>query len=498
MRSGSITALILIAFWSICGGAQEASSILEAAAAALGASNLRSIEFSGRGSDYVFGQSYDGGSPWPRFSVPRMIVTIDYATPSIRDDRRRVQVQNPPLGGGFQPLAGEQRQVWMMSGQHVWDMVGGNAVPASPERDFRRAVDGRLAQIWLTPHGFLKAAIAYGATARTEKVRGVKKIVVAFTAPNKARFEGVVNEQNLIERIYTWLDSPVLGDTKFEATFSGYKDFGGVKFPTNILQREGGYPVLDLTVTAVNPNVAVAVEIPQALQNAPLVTQTPEAHELSDGVWVVPGNAKTVAVEFRDHMVLVDAPENEARSLVVIEALKKALPHKPIRYVVNTHMHFDHAGGLRTYAAEGATIITYAGNVPFYEQVWANPRTINPDRLARSNRKAELEGIVGNRTLTDGSRELVIYHYAGNMHNTGMLMVFLPKERILIEADSYTPSANPSDPPGAVANLVHFYEFVDRLRLDVEQVVPIHGRLATFDDMRQAAETFGKDQLWAR
>jgi len=212
----------------------------------------------------------------------------------------------------------------------------------------------------------------------------------------------------------------------------------------------------------------------------------------------VPGNARSVAIEFRNYVVVVDAPETEARSIAVMGAIKKVIPAKPIRYVVNTHSHFDHAGGLRTYAAEGATIITHQSNVSYYEQVWANPRTINSDRLAKSGRKPVFEGLVGSRTLTDGSRELVIYHYAGNMHNAGMLMVFLPKEKILIEADSFTAPNNPNDPPAGISFLVHFYEAVERLRLDVDQIVPIHGRLATFADVRQAVDAYGKTQLWTK
>lgn len=96
--------------------------------------------------------------------------------------------------------------------------------------------------------------------------------------------------------------------------------------------------------------------------------------------------------------------------------------------------------------------------------------------------------------MSDGARELAIYHYAGNMHNPGMLMAYLPREKILIEADSYSPPANPADPPAGIPNLVHFYEAVDRLRLDVNQVVPIHGRLVTLDDVRAAVEKYGKPQ----
>ena len=152
---------------------------------------------------------------------------------------------------------------------------------------------------------------------------------------------------------------------------------------------------------------------------------------------------------------------------------------------------------MRTYAAEGATIITHQSNIAFFENVWRNPRTIMPDRLARSGRTPVFEGITGTRLISDGVREINIYHYAGNMHNPGMLMVHLPRERVLVEADSWSPPAVAGDYPGAIANLVHFYQAVQRLNLDVDQVVPMHGRLTSFDEIRQAVETYGKTtQSW--
>jgi glyoxylase-like metal-dependent hydrolase (beta-lactamase superfamily II) len=499
MKKSLLIALAFTGLSALAAHAQEAKTALDAAATALGAASLSSIQFSGWGSDYIFGQAYDGNSPWPRFNLPGFTMTIDYTVPSLRDDRRRAQAENPPLGGGFQPLAGELRQIWLLSGPYAWDMVGENATLPAAERDQRTAVAGRMAQIWLTPHGFIKAAMSGNATAKAETVRGAKKTVISFTTPTRVRLEGILNQQNLVERIETWFDNPVLGDMMFEAIFSDYKDFGGVKFPTHILQRSGGYPVLDVTITDVKPNAAATIDVPAIVkQGAPPGPQVIQPEKLSDGVWIIPGAAKSIAVEFRDHIVVVDAPETEARSIAAMDAIKKAIPGKPIRYVVNTHTHFDHAGGLRTYAAEGTTIITQALNVPYYEQVWANPRTINPDRLARSGRKPVFEGLVGNRTLTDGSRELVIYHYAGNMHNAGMLMAFLPREKILIEADSFTPANTPNDPPGGLANLVQFYDVLQRLRLDVEQVVPIHGRVTTLAEAREAIERYKQTQFWAK
>ena len=95
------------------------------------------------------------------------------------------------------------------------------------------------------------------------------------------------------------------------------------------------------------------------------------------------GSHHSIAIDQRDHIVVVEAPQNEARSAAVIAKVKETIPNKPIRYLVNTHVHFDHSGGLRTYVDEGATIVTHALNKPYYEQAWAAPRTLNPDLLAQ-------------------------------------------------------------------------------------------------------------------
>jgi glyoxylase-like metal-dependent hydrolase (beta-lactamase superfamily II) len=475
---------------SIPGQAQDSKAVLNGVATALGATNLRTLEYSGSGYDYVFGQAYHGTTPWPRFNVPAYTMTIDFVANAARDDKRRVQLEDPPLGGGFQPIFGEMRQIWVANGQYAWDVAGGNAVAPRFRDDRRPVAQGRLEQITLTPHGFIKAAMAGPGNVRVEDVRGKKKFFITFTTPG-AKYEATVNEQNLIERIEGWFGSPVMGDTTIEAIFTDYRDVNGIKFPGHIVQRQGGYPLLDVSVTDVKVNPAITIDVPDNIRNAAPVPLIGAPERLAEGVWVIPTYAKSVAIEFRDHIAIVEAPEHEAQSVAVMEAVRKAIPNRPIRYVINTHSHFDHIGGLRAYTAEGATIVTHRDNIPYYQQLWSGTWTLAPDRLAKSGRTPVFEGVLGSRLMTDGSRTMIVYHYPGNLHNPAMLMVYLPKEKILIEADSFSTPAGPlATPPNGLANMRHWYDFVQKLKLDVDVLVPIHGAITTMDAPREIIERF--------
>lgn len=151
---------------------------------------------------------------------------------------------------------------------------------------------------------------------------------------------------------------------------------------------------------------------------------------------------------------------------------------------VNTHHHFDHSGGLRACAAEGATIITQAQNKTYYEKVWAMAHRLDPDRLVKAPRKVAIEAVADKRVLADATRTMELYRLEGGNHADPMLIVYLPKERVLVEADVYTPAAADAPSGPVVRENVNLFENLKRLKLDVHQIVPLHGGLVTIDDLR--------------
>ena len=432
--------------------AQDARTVLTNAAKAMGAENLRTIQFSGMGSNAGIGQNINPNTRWPLARVKTYSREMDFSATA--SHVQMVRVQN----------GADQTQNQYISPTSPWDSQF---------------------SFWLTPFGFIKGAMANNPTVKAETIDGMKFNVVTFTLENKYKVVGYINDQNIVERVRTWIDNDVLGDMLVEAAYSFYKDFGGVKFPTMIIEKQGGFPVLILAVSDVKPNATVTIQ-PQQTPAAPagaIPTVSVQTEKVGDGVFYLKGGTHhSVAVEFADHVVVIEGPLNEQRSLAVIAEVKKLIPNKPIRYVVNTHHHFDHSGGLRTYVAEGATIVTHETNKEFYQQAFSAPRTLNPDRLAQSQKKAVIETVGDKKVLTDGTRTLELHLIKGNPHNDGILMAFLPKEKILIEVDVFNPPnpATANVTAGAAAapinpNTVNIVDNVERLKLDFEKILPLHG-----------------------
>ena len=468
--------VILCVLMPRLGYGQEAKATLEGVAKAMG--DPKSLQYTGSGSTFAVGQNPAPGAPWPRFNAKNYTRMINYDTASMRDEIVRTQVE-PVRGGGGQPVVGEQRQNLMVSGTHAWNQVGEN--PPAPALV---AVADRQHQLWITPHGVIKAAMKHNATVQAQTEGGKKMTTVSFVVPGQLKVKALVNDKNLVEKVDSWSPNPVLGDMLTETTYADYKDFGGVQFPTKITQKAGGFPSLDLTVSEVKPNAPVDLQVPDNVRQASVKVET---DKVADGVWYITGGTHhSVLVEMNDHLVVIEGPQDDARATAVIAEVKKTVPTKPIKYVVNTHHHFDHAGGLGPFVAEGATIITHDVNKGFFEQSLTAPRTVQPDKLAQSGKKATVEGMQDKRVLSDGTRTMELYLIQGSTHHDGLIMAYLPKEKLLVEADAYTPGAPNASPPAQPNPFsVNLYENIERLKLTVDQLLPLHGRKVPLAELQK-------------
>ena len=467
-----LTAALL--FSPITAGAQDNRAALEAVSQALGATGLKSIEIQGGGTVFQVGQSYTAGAAWPQFNVRSFTRVVNYDTASLRDEMFRTRALEPPKGGGPY-VRGEQKQVFVLSGDHAWNVVG-DAATAAPI-----ALTDRQFQLWSTPHGVVKAALAGKGTLQGR--------AIAFGVPGRFKATATLDAANLIERVDATMSNPVLGDMAVTVSYADYRDFGGVKFPTKIRQSYGGFPALELTVTEVKPNVAADMAVPESVRQAADPYTRVASQKAADGVWYVTGGTHhSVVIEMNDHVIVVEGPLNDERALAVIKEARALVPNKPIKYLVVSHHHFDHSGGVRAFAGEGVTLITHEASRPFFERIGAASATVSPDHLARSGRKATVEGVRDRRVLTDGTRSVEIRQIAGILHADDMLMVYLPREKFLIEADAYTPPAPntaPMSPPSPFT--VSLAENIKKQGLAVDQILPLHGRMVPLAELQKAA-----------
>jgi len=456
--------------WTL--SAQDAKAVIDGASRAMGVDALKTVQYSATGYDFALGQAPNPSSLWPKFVNKSYSRAINFETPASRVERVRAQGENPPHGGGQQPIVGDQpvNQTIIVGADTPWV---------------------QQLEIVLLPHGFLRAAARRGATVEAKTVGGKKYQVVSFVGDNKAKVNGYINDRNLVDRVETWIDNPFLADMAFEAIYTDYKDVGGAQFPMHIVQKQGGYPIFDLTLTDVKANAPVSIQAAQGRGGAGAAAPAAGAatsEKLGDGVYLITGGYGALAIDFKDHITVIESGQSEARGLAVMAEAKKLIPNKPITYVVNTHSHIDHSSGLRAAVAEGATILTHQINKAYLEKTLALPHTLTPDAAQKNGKKPVVEAMGDKKVLTDGVHTVELYHLQNFGHHDGMLIAYLPKEKVLVEADGYNPQAANATPPSpASPYTVSLVDNIRRLKLDVNRIIPIHlpadGRVVTMTEL---------------
>jgi glyoxylase-like metal-dependent hydrolase (beta-lactamase superfamily II) len=461
--------------------ADDAEALLRRADRAMGGAELKTLRFSASGTGATFGQAFKPNMAWPTLGYSSFSRTLDYENAALREEFARSRTE--PKGGGAVPLmgTGEQRATVFLQGATAWNQTGPTAFAFAGV-----AADGRIHDLWTSPHGVIKAALKNKATLSFRTEKGKSLAAVSFTEPGRFSATALINSDYLVERVESIQPNPVLGDTALVTSYSSYRSHGDVKFPERITQTHGSVSLMDFGVGNVQINQPSGITIPDNIKNA---AERVTTEKVADGVWFLAGGShNSVAIEMKDHMILVEAPLYDGRSAAVLAETKKLGAGKPLRYVINSHHHFDHAGGLRAAAAEGVTLVTSAEAKPYFDKAFANPNKISPDMFAKSKKKAKIEGVNGKRVYTDGSRSVEVSFIRDSVHADGFQMVYLPKEKLLIEADAYTPLPPGAKPPSPLnGNNVNLVENIDRMKLTVDKILPLHGRVVPIAELYSTA-----------
>ena len=490
-----VAALVLAAAVASAAAAQDAKTVINNASKAMGYDQLKSIEYSGSGVEgTALGQAQSAAKGWPHFTLKNFTRYIDVNAGTGQQTALRSRPAEPDGqlagGGGLAPQA-EAQNTTVIAANAGWN--------------------ARL-DVALSPPGFLKlASSASNATVSQRSMNGKKYTVVSFPVEQKApsgqqyTLSGYFDAQNMLTRVETKVEEAVVGDVVVDQDYSGYKDFAGVKFPASIVQTRAGLAWSNLTVTDVKAN-APAPAPPAAAGGrggrggggggappegrgqaagggsrggagrggAPAAAAV-TSKKLGEGIYLITGGYRSVAVEMKDHIVLLEAPQSEMTTNAILAEVKKAIPNKPIKYVINTHQHSDHSGGLRAAAAEGITIITHESNKPLYEKWFTNTRgLLMPDKLSQSEKKARFEYIGEKKVLKDSKNTIEIFHMKA-AHAEDMLIVYLPSIKAVFEADAFNPPAPNAAPPQQVNGLEKLFAAkLDELKLDVNSIISVH------------------------
>jgi glyoxylase-like metal-dependent hydrolase (beta-lactamase superfamily II) len=472
MRNAWIAAVAMVALVPAVAGAQDAKTVVANASKAMGADGVNSIMVYGSGANYGLGQSNNANGEWPRTNLNDYVRAIDFATST---SRATAVTWAAPVTA---PVA--------VQGQFQQNITAAQANAWAQQLE-----------IWTTPWGFLKGAAANNATAKAQTVGGQRYQVVTWMTTQKSpggpayRVVGYISPRGLVDRVETWLGDPVFGDMLVEQIYTEYRDANGVMYPAKWVQKRGGQPTFDLQTLGIRANP----DNIQALVTPPPppagrgggpggpggpggAAAGPTSEKLADGVWRINGAYNALAVEFADHILIFEpGAQNEARSQAIIAEAKKVIPNKPVRYGVISHHHFDHTGGLENVVAEGITIVTPVVNKAFFERALSAPRTLVGDALAKNPKKPIVEGFTGDkRVFQDATRTFEVHVIKGLPHADGLVVGYLPKEKILVYADMFNlPAANgPQVPNPPVVGTMVFSDNIARLGLTPERVMSIH------------------------
>ena len=437
-RLASTLAIALAA--GACAPSAEQQIINDAAAALGGRDRIvaaKTIVIAGDGKNGNLGQDLTPAATGEAFVLTGYTRAVDLA-----GHRARTEQTRTPNFEYFQGRA-PQKQVFGIDGEVAYNVAPNGTATRAPNA----AAKDRRAEFYHHPLAIVQAALDPSSTLSNPRKSGNERVLDVTTAYGGRLTLAIDSTTKLPTRVVSMADNPNLGDVAVETTFADYQDAGGLTLPARLTTKSDNYTTAEIhvskqTVDAPTGDIAAPAAAASAAPVAGPAPAVVTTEELAPGVWFLAGQSHhSVVVEFADHLTLIEAPQNDARTLAVIEKARALRPGKPLTQVINTHHHFDHSGGVRAAVSEGLTLVTHKGNAAFYQSAATRAHTIAPDALAKNAKPLKLETVDDQLELKDATRTLVLYPLAGNGHSDTMLMAYLPREKLLVEVDLFSPGS---------------------------------------------------------
>ena len=440
--------------------------------------STRSFAMEARGRMFNMGQDMTPESATLEFDISDYRLSADLMNGASFTDLTRTPLFD--YFRGRNPIP----QAFGFDGTVAWDI----GADGSARRSHETVAADRRSSYYHHPLPLMHALVSGNATVSNVRDEGGMTLADIATADGVNLTMAVDSSTRLPLTIRSTDYHFYLQDAVRTTRFDDYEAAGDVVLPAVFSQDIEEFPLFTMQVTSQTPNADIDdLAAPPEAASAPAFSGAPpavvEAEQLAEGVWYLTGQSHhSVLLEFDDHLALIEAP-NEARTLGVLAKARELVPGKPVTRLVNTHHHFDHSGGLRTATANGLTIITHELNEAFYRRMAEQPGTISPDTLAESPRAIDIDVFRDRKVYEDESMALEVYHVKDSPHSSSILMAYLPRQRLLVQADLYN--------PGRTTPQLFAPNLLDNIRsygLEVDRVVPIHGDVVGIDVLETAVE----------
>ena len=470
MASGLIALLV-----SACAPASPEQQVIDDAVEAMGGAgrirDVKALSIQGAGTAPNAGQNRTPDDELPVWKVNEYTRRIDLV-----NGRTRVQqVREAQF-----LFAGDlvQRQTQGLDGDAAYNVAANGTIT----RAGAAAARDRRSELLHHPVTFLRTIVDADLTLSNLRAKAGERLVDIAMPAGGTMTLGIDSATHLPTRVVSMAANPNMGDVAIETRFSDYEEIDGLQLPRRLSTKMDYYLQLDLQVTknAVDGDMselAIPAELKQAkVPEPPPVVVTVEP--VAKGIWWLAGsgNHRSVVFEFDDHLVLFEAPVNEARTKAVIDKARTLSP-KPLTKAIVSHHHFDHSGGLRAAIAEGLTIVTHRSNEAFFRSLVGRQHTIAPDTLEKVRRLVMFELVDDQLTLKDKSMEVQLYHLLDNPREGTNIYAYVPRDRILVQADLYDATwLRHSWGANVLQNL-------ERRGLKIERSVPVHGVIEPFAQM---------------